>query len=369
MSAHAHERKTEAQPSSSTDVSDATTSAWSALRASALAISAMTVIAVVNTQLTALFLFSNTAEIAIAYSFWSCIVSPAVVAPVFLFKPQWLTVPTREQRGDFALTCFCVFLDLAGANIALASISTALEQVIIASKPFVTIAIESLVHRRLDHWLMYAVVACLVAGSALTSVTTEFVSNPVGVAASIVSVVGSASKYVFTRRLVGSGSDCMHPTGLLVLCDLTIALPFLIWAAAAAQLPNFFGPSVLGASASMATQATATAALGGIKSVSQFLVLVYVTATSLSVSYVIAPTVNILLSLLVTQTDAAGAISPAAVAGIAVISACNLAYMVLRVDPRALPAVDRTLGCEGQQGKDEGSRPAREDTPLRTDKV
>lgn len=364
---------------------------WKALVAPAVAITAMTLVSILNTQLTAAFLFHISADIAVGYSLWSCIISPLCIVPVFFFVPSWFTWLRCEYLGDFALLCVFRFMDLSGSNIALSSISTALEQTIVASKPVITILLESLILLRPDHWVVYVVVAAVAVGDALAATTGDYISTTAGIIAAVVAAIGSAGRYVYTRRLVVRGKHPIHPVALIFWFDLVLIFPFLIWALASSQLQAFVfgvndGPPDIdegtqtvilpaGTHYHYLGQATGVALLNGFKTVSQCAVLVYVSATSLSVAYVIAPTINILLSLLVTQTHAAGPLGPASVVGISMIGAFNLVYMYLRVDSRALPAVDRALGCAERREAEDSSMdsskgpsqaPApREDTPLK----
>lgn len=336
-----------------------------------MAITATLLVTITNTQLVALFLFDDTGteNIGIAFSLFCIIIGVVVATAVLLARPEWCTYVQPEQRCDFALTCVSNFAFHCGINTALSSISTALQQLTLTCVPFVTIILESLVWWRLDHWFVYLVVVCIISSAALTSGSGQFTATPEGVVAGLFGVLGTAGKFLFTRRLMAGSSHAtpLHPVALVMWQYLALSVPLFVWAAASSQLYTFFGAQVLGSSLSRAGLGMATATVGAFVAISEVVALTYVSATSLSVAYMLVPLANIVLSLFITQTGATGDLSPLTFTGLALVVLLTLLYMELRVDTRALPAVDRALGCEGRRQAKGGARhegAAREDTLL-----
>merc|ERR1719478_1464265 len=103
---------------------------------------ALVSMAVVKTQLTAALFRTSTAGYPTAYSFWSCIVTVLLLVPYFLVRPSSFGFPTRPMAGTLFLIVAFTSFDLGFTNIALARISTALQQCVAATNPFWSIIFE-----------------------------------------------------------------------------------------------------------------------------------------------------------------------------------------------------------------------------------
>jgi hypothetical protein len=215
--------------------------------------------------------------------------------------PDWVAPPTRTVGWRFGLAFLLVLLDLTFSNIALTLITVSLQQCIIAVKPMVTIVIELLLFRRLEHPLVLATVVVVTVGAVLTTLGAE-VASPWGFIAAVVALVTSACKYVATRVLVCDAHAPIHPVALLFWTDVCLSVVLALGAVANGEMGRFF--DTICASRTAFVQGTGTALLGAPKALSQTILLVYLSATALSVSERASQVINVLLSLLLTQVHA-----------------------------------------------------------------
>ena len=79
------------------------------------------------------------------------------------------------MAGTLLTIVFFTAFDLAFTNIALARISTALQQCIAATNPFWTIMLETALYQRFQHPVTYLTVALLVVGAGLALSSSAFV--------------------------------------------------------------------------------------------------------------------------------------------------------------------------------------------------
>jgi hypothetical protein len=88
-------------------------------------------------------------------------------------------------------------------------------------------------------------------------------------------------------------------------------------------------------------QSTLTAALGGVRAVSQYFVLALVTATSMSTANMTTQVLNILISIPIQHTN----VTPFLVIGICVTICSSVFYAFIKAHKPFLPWFDETLGC------------------------
>lgn len=309
----------------------------------------MVAISVTGTQLAAL-LITGSAPYPIAYAFYDVSVTCVLISPFFWVWPAWVRPPTWSMRYDYALTCAAVVFDIAFTEIALGKISTALEQSLKSMRPVVTVLIETLVMRRLEHPLVYACVVLVSAGAALAS-WGEISTSPSGFAAAVIALAASACKYIFWRRLLThEGGAPMHPLGAVFWTDLVTVPIYLVWAAVWDDLEGYI--VALGHAATF-WQATGTTVSGFLQALSEALVLVLVPATDFSAYALLATVINICLSLFVTQVGFA-VMRPTLLVGIALVVVVLALFAWIRSDARALPAIDRATGCARGTTRDGG---------------
>jgi len=327
--------------------------------ATMMSLVALVGIAVLKTQLTA-FLF-HSSNYPTAYSLWSCVVTCVMLVPFFLVSerrvppqmvsmvgqthfPKMWSVPTRPMAWTLSLIVFFTAFDLGFTNIALANLSTALQQCIASTNPFWTIMIESFVHGRWQHTLVYIAVMGLVVGAALASLGSVERMSVFGICAACAAVLCSASKYVFTHKAFGAFKGDMGALALLFWVDLFMVPIYLVWTVANGELIDMF--SVAFTDVATANAFTFTAALGGVRALTQYVVLVFVTATSMSTANIFTQILNILISIPLQGTT----VTPYLGAGIALVITCSASYTYLKTNKNALSNFDerwkRTAGME-----------------------
>lgn len=169
--------------------------------ATALSVLGLITIAVVKTQLTA-FLF-HYGNFPTAYSLYSCVVTDLMLVVAFIIYPSQFSVPKRSMAGVLSLVVFFTCFDLACTNIALANISSALQQSIAATNAFWAMVLETLLYCRFQHPLTYVTVTGVVIGAVLTG-GGENDPSLYGVVAAVIAVLASASKYVFTHKALSA---------------------------------------------------------------------------------------------------------------------------------------------------------------------
>jgi len=262
------------------------------------AIFSLIAIAVTKVQLTSI-LFS-TSGFPTAYSFYSAIVTDVMLIPAFLIWPSQWGIPTKEMflGPHYALTLIIVFttFDLAFTNIALNSISISLQQCIAATNPFWTILIETAITRKMQHPIVYGSVFGLVIGAALATVGDVKGFDAGGVIAACVAVLCSASKYAFTHAAFKQFKSQLGALSLLFWVDLLMLPIFIPWVLISGELVDLLES---GMSAGAWWQFTGTAALGGVRALTQYLVLKLVTATSMSTANIFTMVLNIILNFII----------------------------------------------------------------------
>lgn len=261
----------------------------------AAALATLVVIVVLKVQMTSL-LFS-TAKYPTAYSLHSCIVTCALLVPIFLAYPSKWAVPTLDMftGPSYALTLIIVFLtlDMGFTNIAISELNLALQQCIAATVPFWTVIIESLKNNKWQHLIIYLTVSGVVVGTILTVAGQMEPPSPWGLFAAVAAVLSSASKSVFTHAAFKQFKAKLPSLAMLFWLDVLMSPIFLIWALSNGELVALFKS---GMSASAWFQFTLTAALGGVRALAGFFLLILTSATSMSIGNVVTQQLNIIIA-------------------------------------------------------------------------
>jgi hypothetical protein len=302
------------------------------------AVMLLIIVGVCKVQLTA-YLFSL-AKYPTAYSFYTCIVSTVLLVPVFILVPSTWGVPTKEMflGPHYALTLIVLFttFDLGFTNIALANISAALQQCIAATAPFWTIMIESLLHRRCHHPILYGTVFGLVFGAVLASVAAVRSLSVFGAIAAVIAVVCSASKFALTHAAFtqqnSTKETSIGPLALLFWVDLLMIPIYVPWVLINGELIDMLNDSSMNANEWW--QFTGTAALGGVRALTQYLMLSLVTATSTATANIFTMVLNIMISM-TWQPKELLAVSPELFVGIVIVICCSVLYVYLKSSPDA----------------------------------
>jgi len=322
--------------------------------------------AVTKTQLTAwLFSYSNYPT---AYSFWTCVVTDVILIPFFIIKPSMWAVPTKEMAGVLGMIILFTTFDLGFTNIALANISTALQQCIASTNPFWAITLESIIHKRFQHCVTYTSVFMLVVGAIFALAgSTSVHFNLYGLIAACVAVLCSASKYVFTHKAFSQFKGQLGALALLFWVDLLMMPIFIVWLGGQYYIGGALGMESYdeivqfyqacfpgGGDLSVFWQMTGTAALGGVRALSQYLVLSLVTATSMSTANIFTQIFNILISIPLQDTP----VTASLIIGISLVILFSGFYTFLKMKKDFLPWLDSTvdgrLPCCSRPAKSSG---------------
>jgi drug/metabolite transporter (DMT)-like permease len=311
---------------------------------SGVAVVLLVVIAVAKTQLTA-FLFSS-ASYPTAYSLYSTVVTCVMLVPVFVIKPSTWAMPTPAMLTNFLTVVAFTAGDLGLTNVALDAIATAVQGSIAATNPFWCIIIESVLYKKFQHWLVYIVVTLVAVGAVFVSLGTGTVTV-IGIAAAVIAVLCSASKYVFAHKGFKESQGKLGAMAMLFWVDLFLIPIFLVWLGIAALAGNNELVEMIEVMGDwkVFVQMTLTAGLGGVRALSQYFVLVFMTATSMSVANIFTQIFNILISIPIQHT----AVTAYSIVGIVLVCIASPTYMYFKIDKEALPAVDKALGCSKEE--------------------
>jgi len=309
--------------------------------ATVFAIFALVAIAVTKTQITAALLRFPTSGFPTAYSLWTCVVTCVLLVPFFLIKPSSFAVPTKEMIPVLATIILFMTFDLGFTNIALAKISTALQQCIASTNPFWTIVLETILHQKLQHAVTYITVTLVVVGSVLASLGDGSKHDPIGLAAACAAVLCSATKYVLTHKAFSAFKGHMGALALLFWVDLLMAPIFLVWTIINGELVSMF--SISFADVQTFWLMTGTAGMGGLRALTQFIVLALVTATSMSTANIFTQVLNICLSLVLQTAEIT--ITVPLMIGIGMVMVFSAFYAFIKGYKPFLPAVDKCFGC------------------------
>lgn len=304
-----------------------------------LSLFALVGVAVFKTQVTAMLFGSS--NYPTAFSLLSTLVTCAMLVPVFIFIPKewnmcsWELVFPKSGFGDSLLIVVAfTAVDLGTSNIALAELSTALFQCIAACNPFATAIIEAVVSKKRQHWVIYIVVSLLVAGAVLAELGHVERSSVYGLTAAILQVMFSSSKYVFAHSILQKTKGSLGSISLLFWIDLFMIPIYIVWV-----LLNGEMFAILDAMKTWTgltwVQVILTSGLGGIRALTQFVVLVFVTATSMSTANITTQILNILISIPIQHLE----ITAMLVFGITTTISAAVTYSALKMNRQWLEAI------------------------------
>ena len=294
----------------------------------------LVLIALLKVQLTKfLFHYSNYPT---AYSLWSCFVTALLLAPVFVIKPSTWGVPSRPMTWTLSLIVLFTAFDLAFTNIAVFRLSIPLQQTIASTNPFWTILLESLLYRKWQHALVYLTVTLLVVGAVLASVGSFDQISMDGILAACAAVLCSASKYVFTHKTFQAFKGELGALALLFWVDLLVLPIYLAWTLSNGELATLVG--VATHSPRVFFLVSGTAALGGVRALTQYLVLIFVSATSMSTATIFTQILNVVISIPIQPERTP--ITPALVSGVTLTMLLSAFYAFIKAHKPFIPWVD-----------------------------
>jgi drug/metabolite transporter (DMT)-like permease len=238
----------------------------------------------------------------VAFSALSAIATVVCLVPVFLIFPkQWAGLKSdKEILIGFGVVCCFVATDMGCTNTAVLLLSVALQQCILATSPFWTVIIESIVKKKAQHPLIYLTISLLVAGAIFTNLGSQASeTNPVGIFMMMIAVLASSTKNVFIKKTLDATKKHYSSLAFLFWLDCFILIILVPWSFINGEVWILFGVSrPLGEW----VQLIATAAFGGARALSQFMVLAYASATTLSTASLTTQTLTILLSIPIFHT-------------------------------------------------------------------
>jgi drug/metabolite transporter (DMT)-like permease len=233
-----------------------------------------------------------------------------------------------------AVVIFTTF-DMAFQNIALSEDATALVMCIMATNPFWTIILETLMYCKLQHVIVYITVCMLVVGAILVSLGTPIDRFSVyGTIMACAAVLCSASKAVFTHNAFKKYKKVLGPMALLFWVDVMMLPIYIVWTLADGELVEMFNDTK--DDSYKFWMLTLTGSLGGVRALMGFYVLSYISATSTAVVNIFTQDVNILISIPIQHIP----IVPQLVSGICVSMSSSGFYTFTKTHKPFLKSVD-----------------------------
>ena len=289
------------------------------------ALAFLTFVAVSKTLLTKL-VFTHV-HTPVAFSVLSCVATNVCMSPIFFFKRDLWARPSRASLKGFALVCLAIAVDLGFTNVAISLLSVALQQCIKATSPTATVLLESILERKWQHPAIYAIVCLMVVGPVLAQFGSTFGdADPVGIVMMVLAVISGAFKYVLAHKVIKEYRHSMGTLAFTFWVEVIVGVVLLPWALLNGELYKL----ATGEEASTVGEwvlLLLTAAYGGVRIFSQFYLLQFTSATTLSLSNMAIQAFTIILGILFFGTRP----KPLLLAGVAVTIALSCLYTFLKV--------------------------------------
>lgn len=288
-----------------------------------LALTFLIFIAVLKTLLTKL-VFVKLPGIPVAFSALSCVATMIWLLPIFAFRPDTWHMLKPSMVPSLSIVWLSAGVDLGCMNTAFAELSVAMAQTLRAASPVVTVVIETCYTRVLYHPAVYMSLVVIVMGTIVSKAgSSEYDANWYGISMMIIGLCASAAKYVFSKASLDTYKTSLGPFSFLFWMEVGILCLLLPWCLLNGELAQLMRTPD---SAGSWTLVWCSAALGGVRALSQIFVLGYASATTLSASNLGIQALTILISFPVFGTEP----TPLLLTGVAVTTLGSAAYAVCK---------------------------------------
>ena len=306
-------------------------------QAAAWAFCFLTFIAVTKTLLTKLvFKHVNT---PVAFSVLSCVATILCILPVFLFKRSMFNWLSRDMYTGFFYVCVAIAVDLGCTNVAISELSVAFQQCIKAASPAATIILETIVTGKLQHPVVYLVIVILCTGTVITGLgSSDYDSSFKGIVMMTTAVFAGAFKYVWAHSMIRTFKEKMGTLAFTFWVEVFVAAMLFPWAYLNGEIGELFWPSATDDTASYSTMDWAllwfTAAYGGVRIYSQFVLLQFTSATTLALSNVTIQAFTTILGIWLFHTE----VTQTLALGVAITLLASGAYTYIKVSGQCAPS-------------------------------
>lgn len=266
-------------------------------------ISFLIVVAVSRTVLTKWLLSGNDAfSFPVTYSAVSCIATSLTILALAVFGELEVQPLHRRHWRSFLMVAALTALDMGATNIAVESISLALQQTIKATLPVMVVFLERVMTNKTHARLVYLSLVPLTAGPVLAAVGSSKVDfNLAGSLWMVVGVFASGLKSVLLytairdiRADMGMGSFLLW----LELSTLVVLLPWSVFNGELTELRDWNKFNDLGEWAIIVS----VSLLGGLRAFATTLVLRYSDPISLASANVLIQMTTVVLSIFIFGT-------------------------------------------------------------------
>ena len=287
------------------------------------AFSFLTFVAVTKTLLTK-FVFTHV-DTPVAFSVLSCIATIVVLLPVFAVRPSYFAWLKREHLHGFCGCSFAIALDLACTNVAISELSVAMQQTIKATSPAATVLLEVAFNRKCQHPVIFLLILLLCAGSVLVKWgSSDYDATLFGILMMSLAVVAGAFKYVMAHSMIRTFRESLGVLAFTFWVEIFVAIILAPWAYLNGEAEELIYGNYSGRDWALLWF---TGVYGGVRIVSQFMLLVHTSATTLALSNVTIQALTTILGIFVFHT----VVTTYLLAGISVTLLATAGYTYVKV--------------------------------------
>ena len=289
------------------------------------AFSFLTFVAVTKTLLTK-FVFTHV-DTPVAFSVLSCIATIVVLVPVFLVKPSYFGWIKREMLLGFIGCSGAIAVDLGCTNVAISELSVAMQQTIKATSPAATVLLEVIIQRKCHHPVIFLLIGLLCLGSVLVKFgSSDYDATAYGIVMMTLAVISGAFKYVIAHEVIRRFREQLGVLAFTFWVEVLVAIMLTPWALLNGEAQRLiFGDAV--SSARDWALLWFTGAYGGVRIISQFMLLVHTSATTLALSNVAIQAFTTILGIFLFGTPLTAPLA----AGVAVTLLATAGYTYVKV--------------------------------------
>jgi len=242
--------------------------------------------------------------IPVGFSAISCTVTVLWLLPVFAIWPASFSTLHKGMIPALLVACLLVAIDVTCTNISIALLSVPLQQCMSAMTPTITLIIESIYQCQPKAPTVYLLVLVLTGGTAALLLGTfaqeeaPLDQTAVGVIAMLVGLLATSTKYVALHAIIRNYRDELGSLSFLFWTEIFTMVFVVPWSIADGEL----GTLVATKDIKLQVGLYVTAGLGGVRFLSQVIVLRLFSPTTLSVANVGAHLLAAALSLVVFKS-------------------------------------------------------------------
>lgn len=299
--------------------------------AAALSVTLLIAVASSKTLLTKATFKRAEFDYPVLLSALSCVVTDVCIIILWGTGAVSFSVPPRGRVGMFVIVTLFTAAGMAFQNLALSSLSVAVQQALRATMPVFVIMFERILLSRTHNIWVYASLVPLLTGPlVLCFGSTGGDTALLGLIYMSLGVLASAIKVVYLYKTIKSVEQRMGMVSFLFWLDLFMLAVLAPWAVANGETSRAAGWRHRGSGVAW-TVVLFVCLMGGLRAYSINLVVKYASALTKTVADICSQALTIYLSLFLFGTRA----SPMLHAGIAITLAGCILYAFVKMQVKA----------------------------------